>query len=107
MRADFPLTNYNPAAKVLLNTFKRYGIVLADGGNIALTAESDLFTTTKWADLGIDSQVFDPAPGALKVDITDFAVVNTGPRIGETWDCVRATAPPSGVFRDGFENPGP
>ena len=62
MRADFPLTNYNPAAKVLLNTFKRYGIVLADGGNIALTAESDLFTTTKWADLGIDSQVFDLGP---------------------------------------------
>ena len=40
LRADFPLDGYNPAARVILNTFKRYGIVLSDGGNVALTAES-------------------------------------------------------------------
>ncbi|MSQ98989.1 MAG: hypothetical protein EXR85_06830 [Xanthomonadales bacterium] len=105
MNANFPLTGYNPAARVLLNTFKRYGIVLADGGNITLTAESDLFTTTKWADLDIDSRVFDLTVGAQKVNVTDFAVIDTGPRIGETWDCVRAAAPPPGLFKDGFENP--
>jgi hypothetical protein len=102
LRSDFPLDGYNPAARVILNTFKRYGIVLADGGNIALTAESDLYTDTSWADLGIDSRVFDLTPGALDVDITDFEVIDTGPRIGETWECVRTAIPMT--FIDGFEN---
>lgn len=105
MNANFPLTGYTPAAKVILNTFKRYGIVLADGGIITLTAESDLFTTTKWTDLGIDPHVFDPDAGAQKVSVTDFEVIDTGPRIGETWDCVRTVLPPT-VFKNGFENPG-
>lgn len=101
MRGDFPLDGYNPAARVILNTFKRYGIVLADGGNIALTAESDLFTETTWAELGIDSRVFDQSPGALDVDITDFDVVDTGTRIAETYECVRSELPMA--FKDGFE----
>ena len=101
LRSDFPLDGYSAAAKVILNTFKRFGIVLADGGNIALTAESDLYTDASWDDLGIDSRVFDLTPGAQDVDITDFDVVDTGPRIGETWDCVRSELPM--MFRDGFE----
>ena len=56
LRADFPLTGYVPAARVILNTLKRYGMVLSDGGSIALTAESDLYTDTKWAELGINSR---------------------------------------------------
>jgi hypothetical protein len=104
LRADFPLTGYNPAARVILNSFKRYGIVLADGGNITLTAESDLYTDTKWADLDINSRVFDQTPGALDVDITHFEVIDTGPRIAETWECVRAVLPEAVIFGDGFEN---
>lgn len=104
LRADFPLAGYNPAARVLLNTFKRYGIVLADGGNIALTAESDLYTTTAWADLGVGSRIFDQTPGATAVAATDFAVLDTGARVGETWDCVRAPSP--WIFSDGFETGG-
>jgi serine/threonine-protein kinase len=92
LRASFPLTGYNPAARVVLNSFKRYGIVLADGGSIALTAETDLYTTTKWLDLGIDSRVFDLTPGATDVAISDFEVVDTGARIVETYDCVRSCA---------------
>lgn len=103
LRSDFPLDGYNPAARVILNTFKRYGIVLADGGNIALTAESDLYTTTKWSDLGIGSRVFDQTANALDVDITDFQVIDTGPRIAETWECVRSTLPDPSLFTDGFE----
>jgi serine/threonine-protein kinase len=102
LRPDFPAAEYSSAARVILNTFKRYGIVLADGGTVALTAESDLFTTTTWADLGIDSRVFDQTPGATDVTISDFEVVDTGPRIAETYDCVR-TAPPDVLFSDGFE----
>lgn len=102
LRADFPLTGYNPAARVILNTFKRYGIVLADGGNIALTAESDMDTTAQWLDLGIDSRVFDLTPGAADVTINDFAVIDTGARVAETFDCVRSVLP-TVLFMDGFE----
>ena len=103
LRADFPLTGYVPAARVILNTLKRYGMVLADGGSIALTAESDLYTDTKWDELGIDSRVFDLTAGATDVAITDFQVLDTGPRIGETYECVRTTIP-VGLFVDGFES---
>lgn len=91
LRAGFPLTGYNPAARVILNSFKRYGIVLSDGGNIALTAETDLYTTTKWADLNIGSRVFDTTAGAAAVTVSDFEVIDTGARIGETWNCVRTS----------------
>ncbi len=104
MRSDFPVADYEPAARVVLNTFKRYGIVLADGGTVALTAESDFYTTTKWDDLGIDSRVFDLTPGATDVTITDFQVLDTGPRIGETYDCVPSGPPFDGIFLDGFES---
>nr|MCU0305485.1 hypothetical protein [Thermoanaerobaculales bacterium] len=89
--------------RVILNTFARYGIVLADGGTVALTAESDLFTTTSWADLGIHSRIFDQTAGATDVAITDFAVLDTGPRIAETYDCVRTTVEPW-LFADDFES---
>jgi len=104
MRSDFPLDGYNAATRVILNTFKRYGIVLADGGNITLTAESDLYMTTKWSDLGIDSRVFDQTPGAQDVTINDFDVLDTGPRIAETWECVRSDTPLPKLFMDGFED---
>lgn len=102
LRADFPLTNYSPAAKVVLNTMKRYGIVLSDGGSVALTAESDLFTETTWAELGMDSREFDQTPSATTVTINDFVVLDTGPRIAETWDCVPNNLVP-GIFANGFE----
>ncbi|MEM9291660.1 MAG: hypothetical protein AAGD01_08265 [Acidobacteriota bacterium] len=103
LRSDFPLTGYPPAARVILNTLKRYGMLLADGGNIALTAESDLYTTTSWADLGINSRIFDLTAGATDVLASDFEVLDTGPRIGETYNCVRTPTPPLVFFQDGFE----
>jgi serine/threonine-protein kinase len=93
LRADFPVNLYNPAAQVILRTMQHYGIVLADGGNIALTAESDLYTTHTWAELGIGSRVFDADVPGAPVRIQDFAVVDTGPRIVETYDCVRNPDP--------------
>ncbi|HET9484757.1 MAG TPA: hypothetical protein VFO79_12430 [Xanthomonadales bacterium] len=103
LRADFPLDGYNPAARVLLNTLKRYGMVLSDGGNIALTGESDLYTTAKWADLGLGTRVFDQTPGATDVFASDFQVLDTGPRIAETYDCVRTEVALDVLFSDGFE----
>ena len=103
LRFDFPVSEYPPSARVILNTFARYGIVLADGGTVALTAESDLFTTTSWASLGIGSRVFDQTAGATDVTINDFAVIDTGPRIAETYDCVRTVVNPW-LFADDFES---
>jgi serine/threonine-protein kinase len=94
LRADFPVNLYNPAAQVILRTMQHYGIVLADGGTVALTAESDLFTTHRWTELGIDSRVFDQSVPGAPVRIQDFAVLDTGPRIVETYDCVRNPDPP-------------
>jgi serine/threonine-protein kinase len=105
LEAGFPRTGYNPAARVLLNTFERYGIVLADGGNVALTAESDLYTTTSWADLGVDSRIFDQTEGATDLAVGHFEVLDTGARIGETWVCVRSTL--TSIFEDGFEGGSP
>ena len=104
MRADFPLDGYNAATRVILNTFKRYGMVLADGGNITLTAESDFYTTTKWSDLGIGSRIFDQTADALDVTINDFDVLDTGARIPESYECVRSQLPEFLIFADGFEN---
>ncbi len=89
LRADFPVNLYPPAARVVLRTMQRYGIVLSDGGNVALTAESDRFTSRNWAELGINSRVFDQAVPAQPVRAQDFEVLQTGPRIVETYDCVR------------------
>ncbi len=94
LRSDFPVHLYNPAAQVILRTMQRYGIVLSDGGNIALTAEDDLYTTHKWAELNIGSRVFDQAVPGTPVRVQDFSVIDTGDRIIETYDCVRNAEPP-------------
>lgn len=105
LRADFPLTGYNPAAQVILRTLQRYGMILADGGNVALTAESDVFTERSWSELGIGSRVFDSTPGARAVAPADFEVVDTGARIAETFDCVREAVSTTSetLFQNGFE----
>lgn len=104
LRADFDMAGYSPAARVILRTMQRYGIVLADGGNIALTAQADTFTTAKWSDpdIQIGSRVFDQTPGAVDVNLGHFEVLDTGPQILETYDCVRSSVS-SALFIDGFE----
>lgn len=103
LRADFPMTGYNAAAQVILRTLQRYGMVLADGGTIALTAESDRYTSATWASLGLGSRVFDLTAGAQKVLASDFQVIDTGPRIAETYQCVRSQPLLDPLLRDGFE----
>lgn len=93
LRADFPLqTLPNEGARVVARAMQKYGILLADGGTIALTAQSDRFTTHKWAGL--------LGPHDLRaLKVTDFVMVNAGERFNYTGDCVRS-AP---LFYDGFE----
>ena len=98
LRGDFPVPAYPPAARVILRTMQRYGIILADGGSVALTAESDRFTAHTWAELGIDSRTFDLAVPAAPVGVQDFEVLDTGARIVEDYDCQRN--PPILAVRD-------
>lgn len=105
LKSTFNMSGYSAAAQVILRTMQRYGIVLADGGNIALTFETDRYTTAKWSSLGITSQTFwNGANGSTPVRVSDFEIIETGPRIGETWDCVRSTVTASDlIFADAFE----
>jgi serine/threonine-protein kinase len=83
LRADYPIDSLPSAgAKVVARAMQKYGMYHADGGNIALTAQSDRHTAHKWAGLLKSTDL-----AALKV--TDFEVVDHGAPVGLTWDCVR------------------
>jgi serine/threonine-protein kinase len=71
---------------------QKYGILLSDGGTIALTAQSDRFTAAKWNGL--------LGPLDLRLlNVTDFQMVAAGDRYDYTGDCAR-TSP---LFNDGLE----
>jgi len=83
LRASYPLSTLSPAARVVARALQKYGMLLADGGNIALTAQSDLLSTVKWADVGFTSSSL----SALKS--ADFEVIAYGTPTGVTFDCRR------------------
>ena len=83
LRPDFPVMGYPANAQVILRAMQKYGMLLADGGNVALTAASDTYTTHSWSELGIDSHAL------FGVAVTDMEVVDLGPTIPLTYDCVR------------------
>ena len=62
---------------------KKYGMVLSDGGTIALTFADDRTTTAKWSGVGVTALSF----SAIKPD--DFEVVDFSTPIVSTQDCVR------------------
>ena len=82
LRADYPIASLKPGAQVVARAMQKYGMYHADGGNIALTAQSDRHTTAKWSGLLAPQDL-----AALKV--TDFEVIDHGARITLTYDCVR------------------
>ena len=92
----------NEAVRVILRTLKKYGMVLADGGNVPLTAEVDTYTTHKWddADISMDSH------SLFGIQASDFEVVATDAPIDLTYDCVRLPdgPPPDEIFVNGFES---
>ncbi len=83
LRADFPIDSLpSEGARVVARAVQRYGMFLADAGNIALTAQSDRFTDAKWSGL-LDTRAL------TALEISDFEMLaTTAPR---TWtgDCVR------------------
>ncbi len=85
LRADYPVdTLPSEGARVVARAMQKYGMALADGGNIALTAQSDRFTAAKWTNVlsSHDLAALDP---------TDFQVIDTGTPESLTYDCTRTT----------------
>ena len=82
-RADYPIASLpTEGARVVARAMQKYGMYHADGGNIALTAQSDRHTTAKWSGLLGSGDL-----AALKV--TDFEVIDHGAAIALTGDCAR------------------
>jgi serine/threonine-protein kinase len=74
----------NNAARVVAQTMHDYGIILSDGGNIALTSEDDERTTAKWStvmgtglgshDLGsIMPSDFEMVSGGMRYDLSTLS----------------------------------
>ncbi|MFP2927557.1 hypothetical protein ACLESO_20640 [Pyxidicoccus sp. 3LG] len=83
LRANYPVDSLpTQGARVVARALQRYGMFLADGGNITLTGQSDRLTTAKWDGLlgPRDLQAIQPS---------DFEWVEAGPRLTWDGDCVR------------------
>lgn len=83
LQAAFDETPFNASEKVVLHAMKTYGMLLSDGGNIALTFGDDRLNTAKWATLGITAQSF------TSIGVSSFEVVDLSPEIALTDNCVR------------------
>ncbi len=83
LRADFRLDRLpNDPARVLARALQTYGMFLADGGNVALTAQADTYTQAKWARL----------LGSRDLDFirpSDFEVIQMPAPVSRAGDCVR------------------
>jgi serine/threonine-protein kinase len=83
LRADYPVSSLpTEGARVVARAMQKYGMYHADGGNIALTAQSDRHTTAKWSGLLGPSDL-------TSLRVTDFEVIDHGPSIAVTNDCNR------------------
>jgi hypothetical protein len=83
LKADFDDSSFSDPQKVVIKAMKTYGMLLSDGGEIALTFADDKNSTAKWADLGIDSQSF------KELTPDQFEVVDLDPEIELTYECTR------------------
>jgi hypothetical protein len=72
LRADYPIdTLPSEGAKVVARAMQKYGMYHSDGGNIALTGQTDRYTTAKWDGLLDPHDLSDLA-------VEDFAVIDHG-----------------------------
>jgi serine/threonine-protein kinase len=87
LRADYPLATLpSDGARVVARALQKYGMFLSDGGNVALTATSDAFTTAKWDQLFVD-----PGRELEQLEVGDFDMVDGGARVpySDNSDCIR------------------
>ena len=83
LKADYPIQNLKPAAQVVARAMQKYGMYMADGGNIALTAQADVVSCATWAEVDLGPQDLN----MLKA--TDFDVIDHGPTMDVTYECMR------------------
>jgi len=82
LKASYDVSQLMPEAQVVARALQKYGMFLSDGGNIALTAQSDQDTKTKYSDLDFNSH------SLFGFKVTDFEVVDMGTPIHLTDNCV-------------------
>jgi len=84
LRRDFPLESLpTEGARVIARALQRYGMILADGGRVPLTAADDQYTVHKWDEVGV-------GPDSVgKIGVNDMEVVDMGEPIKSTGDCER------------------
>ena len=84
LRADYPLDALpGPGAVVVARALQTYGMYLADGGEVALTAQADSSGEDRWAGL-----LAEDALAGLRIE--DFEVVDHGEPLPLTFHCKRS-----------------
>ena len=82
--SDFDMNRLgSEEARVVARGLQQYGMFLADGGNIALTARSDRSTEHSWTELNFDSH------SLFGIKPQDFELLELGNPIDLTFDCQR------------------
>ncbi|AZZ35507.1 hypothetical protein CIK05_01385 [Bdellovibrio sp. qaytius] len=84
LKASFNISSYSAGMQVILKALKQYGMILSDGGDMSISAASDLDTTHKYSEFGLN---LDSAFAGI--DVGNFEVVDGGTRIPLTFNCVR------------------
>lgn len=83
LRSDYPVASLpGPGARVVARALQRYGMYHADGGEFALTAQSDRHTARRWSGL------LGPTDLA-ELRVEDFEVIDHGDAIDLTFRCDR------------------
>jgi serine/threonine-protein kinase len=85
LKSSFDVSKYVPGAQVILAALKKYGMFLADGGNIPLMGTNDTFTQKKWTDVGVDTHAL------FGVLVTDFEIVQLGTMVTGGDNCMPST----------------
>jgi serine/threonine-protein kinase len=81
LRKDYPVESLpSEGARVLARGLQRYGMILADGGNIALMGQDDRSTEHKWKDV-LGPRDLD------KIQPRDFEMIQAGTRFTWIGDC--------------------
>ena len=83
LKSSFDMSKLTPVAQIVARAMQKYGMFLADNGNIALSAQNDADTEAKYADIDFGSR------DLQDLKVTDFEVVDGGTPIRSTNDCVR------------------
>lgn len=98
LRADYPIASLPTAgARAVARGLQRYGMFLADGGNVAFMVRSDRSTQATWAGL--------LGPHDLRaLQVTDFEMVDGGTRYAWNGDCERLPRPHEPACADDVDN---